>query len=451
MSNSCLEFPTPDCLAALCNISSFTCTESEGRRRWYGRRPPWFREEGPRAASSGGRADAGGQLLAQLHTTLEFLLLDMESGDVEKPPPVREGVVAAPIEGRACLTDQRIVKMSFLWTVTNFSLCRQNTAEALLSSTFAAGERKNVAWRLKLYPRGGSESCRDFLSLFLVSCNGRRVCAKATFSIVDTRKEEVNTKQTRTRLFSRRGDGWGFAKFISRASLKLDADGLLPADTLTLKCELNALESSTVVAGPVNGAVAIPECHLSEDLGWLLDSSYNSDVTLRVDGRTFAAHRSILAARSPVFRAMFAHPMQEQALGEVVVQDVEHDVFAALLRFMYTGRVPDSIEKPRPLFVAADKYQLERLKAACEVALLSGLTVGSAADTLLLADSHSARELRRGALEFVCAHIGHVMETTGWKAIRERRTDLVEEALLTLASQHAEPPAKRSRDSLKVL
>lgn len=375
----------------------------------------------------------------------------MESGDVKRPAPIRQGVVAARVEERACLTDQTTVKISFLWTITNFSLCREDTSQALLSSTFAAGERKNVAWRLKLFPRGGNEDLRDFVSLFLVSCNSRQVCAKATFSIIDVKKKEVSAKQTRTRIFPRKGAGWGFAKFISRASLKLDAGSLLPADTLTLKCELNALESSTLVPEPRNGAAAIPECRLSEDLGWLLDSSCNSDVTLRVDGGSFGAHRSILAARSPVFRTMFEHPMQERALGEVVVTDVEYDVFADLLRFVYTGRVPDNIVKPWPLFVAADKYQLERLKVACEVALLSRLTVGTAADTLLLADSHSAHELRKGALEFVCAHIRHVMETPGWKTVRQHRTDLVEEALQKAASQHAEPPAKRSRDSLELL
>ncbi|KAK8762138.1 hypothetical protein V5799_026596 [Amblyomma americanum] len=375
----------------------------------------------------------------------------MAQNDEAQPLPLREGVVTTPAEEGACLTDQMTFKTSFLWTITNFSLCRENTSQALLSSTFSAGERKSMAWRLKLFPRGGNDSCKDFVSIFLVSCRGRRVYAEATFSIIDSKKEQVNSKHTRKRIFSRKCTGWGFPKFISIRFLELDAGRLMPVDTLTLKCELTAWQSSNIVPGPKNGAAAIPESRLTEDLGWLLDSKCSSDVTLWVDGGSFSAHRNILGARSPVFRAMFEHPMQERALGEVFVTDVDYDAFSALLRFVYTGHVPDSIEKPWPLLVAADKYQLERLKVACEVALLSRLTVDTAAETLLLADSHSARELRRGALEFVGAHIGHVMETDGWRTIRQHRSDLVEEALRTQVREHAEPPAKRSRHSIEQL
>ena len=44
----------------------------------------------------------------------------------------------------------------------------------------------------------------------------------------------------------------------------------------------------------------------------MLESGSFADVTLDVEGQEFQAHRAILAARSPVFSAMFLNKMAEQ-------------------------------------------------------------------------------------------------------------------------------------------
>ena len=50
----------------------------------------------------------------------------------------------------------------------------------------------------------------------------------------------------------------------------------------------------------------------SADLASLLSSGSFADVTLEIESQEFQAHRAILAARSPVFSAMFQHAMEEQ-------------------------------------------------------------------------------------------------------------------------------------------
>ena len=47
------------------------------------------------------------------------------------------------------------------------------------------------------------------------------------------------------------------------------------------------------------------------------------------------------------------------------------------------------------------QYQLERLKLMCEEALCSNLTVENAADTLILADLHSAEHLKEMCINFI--------------------------------------------------
>lgn len=368
------------------------------------------------------------------------------SANIQRP----ESAVSARGEQGFCLTNQKVVKLSYLWTITNFSLCHQRTEQALLSSAFSAGETKPVTWRLKLFPRGSSEDYKYFVSLFLVSCNTRRVSARATFTVIGAGENEAIRKQTDTRLFQRVGDGWGFGKFVGRLALKQDSSNLLPNDTLTLKCEVVALEKSTTsTPGPSSGmaSTALPECRLSEDLAWLLESNSNADVTLRVGRETFQAHKSILAARSPVFRAMFQNPSAEDGLPEVVITDVEPDAFAALLRFVYTGRVPEPIAQPASLLRAADRYKLDRLKTLCELTLISDLSVETAADALILAHQHDSLTLRNRALDFVCSHIDDVVETPGWTTICKSHIELLEQLLITLINERGEPPSKRSRTS----
>lgn len=47
------------------------------------------------------------------------------------------------------------------------------------------------------------------------------------------------------------------------------------------------------------------------------------------------------------------------------------------------------------------QYALERLKVMCEEALCTNLSIDNAADTLILADLHSADQLKAQAIDFI--------------------------------------------------
>ena len=59
---------------------------------------------------------------------------------------------------------------------------------------------------------------------------------------------------------------------------------------------------------------------------------------------------------------MFEHDMEEKKNSRVEVKDVDPDVMAEMLRFIYTGRTAALDTMAAELLAAADKYALERLK-----------------------------------------------------------------------------------------
>ena len=99
----------------------------------------------------------------------------------------------------------------------------------------------------------------------------------------------------------------------------------------------------------------VPECRLSDDMGQLFESQRFSDVTLSVGGREFQAHKALLAARSPVFAAMFEHEMEERKHNRVDITDVDHEVLREMLRFIYTGKTNNLEKMADDLLAAADK------------------------------------------------------------------------------------------------
>lgn len=135
--------------------------------------------------------------------------------------------------------------------------------------------------------------------------------------------------------------------------------------------------------------------------------------------------------------------------NRVEINDVEPEVFKEMMCFIYTDKAPNLDKMADDLLAAADKviyptlsspvvfiitadvsvaleagifkhclsveerecphvvlllcfqYALERLKVMCEDALCTSLSVENAAEILILADLHSADQLKTQAVDFI--------------------------------------------------
>jgi speckle-type POZ protein len=248
------------------------------------------------------------------------------------------------------------------------------------------------------------------------------------------------------------GKDWGFKKFIRRDFLLDESNGLLPNDQLSIFCEVSVVADTVNVTGQSNMLLTqIPPCRLSEDMANLFEKHMFSDCVLSCGNKEFPVHKAVLASRSAVFNAMFEHEMTESRTDRVEINDFQPEVVKEMLRFMYTGQSPDLERMADDLLAAADKYQLERLKAQCEKSLCTSLTTENACDTLILADLHSAEQLKVHAIQYINNHANDVMDSEGWKALVDSHPPLLACIYRVLATQQTppivmgQPPRKRPR------
>jgi len=205
---------------------------------------------------------------------------------------------------------------------------------------------------------------------------------------------------------------------------------ILPKDSIIVFVEIDvAVETVTTSADEANSSSlsANAEQQLMDDYLKMYKDNVLTDFTIRVGEREMRAHRAILAARSPVFAAMFEHPdTHEVKNGLLVIEDLDYDVVSEMLSYIYSGRCSRDInDLAMELLVAADKYRLEELKAHCERHLIQSLAFDNACQLLILSDMHSAERLRARVVQFIVHHPRNITHTTGWEDIVRQHPSLV--------------------------
>jgi len=136
---------------------------------------------------------------------------------------------------------------------------------------------------------------------------------------------------------------------------------------------------------------------LAEDMNKLAEAEVLSDVVIICEGDVkLKAHRAVLAARSPVFQAMFTHDMTEKLSGQVKIPDCKPEVMRDFLHFLYHAKL-DSYDHADKLLELADKYQVASLEKACEfhlaykVKTMRILEIANLRNTLELAKKELAK------------------------------------------------------------
>ena len=120
------------------------------------------------------------------------------------------------------------------------------------------------------------------------------------------------------------------------------------------------------------------------------------DVTVLVGGRSFKAHRLVLAASSPYFAAMNGG-WAEASTDEITLQELSAPAFEAVLSFLYTRRCELAEDLLQPLLEAAHRLQLADLLTAAVEAVVARLDSSNCLDAWNVGEHLGIADLSAGA------------------------------------------------------
>ncbi|KAF8653759.1 hypothetical protein HU200_061875 [Digitaria exilis] len=265
--------------------------------------------------------------------------------------------------------------------------------DVIHSDAFSAGGH---TWRLNCYPHGDEDG--NCLSVF-VQLLTESISVNAIVEVFLLDKDgqpclqEQESHASCFQLFKSYNDaGW---TLISRSNIE---KYYLKEGHITLICAIMVIRDYST---------HVPDSDIGKHLGMLLDSNDGVDVSFTIDSETFQAHRAVLAARSPVFKAELLGSMAEATMSSITLHDITPATFRVMLRFMYTDTLPDLGDSPtktlQDLLAAADRYALDRLKLLCAQKLWDNISVDTVATTLACAEMYSCLELKNKCIGFFVA------------------------------------------------
>ncbi|KAF7106947.1 hypothetical protein CFC21_107648 [Triticum aestivum] len=317
------------------------------------------------------------------------------------------------LSGGAIVIDDEDWSYSYTLKIAGYSRTKEllETGKYARSTPFTVGGH---VWAVRYYPNGYKDAA-DFASIFLVlvdSTGAKDVKAKCTFSVLDEAGLPVPSftrTYTSARTFTGKDSSWGYPEFINKADL--EGSPHLIDDCFAIRCDVTVLKEnrSEEIKKCSKQFVVVPPSNLRRQLSGLLNSMDGADVTFHVGGDKFPAHRSVLAARSSVFKAELLGSMKENAGDPLVeIKDMESDVFKSLLHFIYTDDSPSEMAcedavMAGHLLVAADRYDVERLKLICEDKLCKHIDSNTVATSLALAEQHSCPGLKEACFGFLAS------------------------------------------------
>ncbi|XP_076040286.1 kelch like ECH associated protein 1 [Oratosquilla oratoria] len=135
-----------------------------------------------------------------------------------------------------------------------------------------------------------------------------------------------------------------------------------------------------------------------------------TDVKLEVGQEIFHAHKIILAAASPYFKAMFTGGLRESEMNTIKLQGMCPTVMAHLLCFMYSGEIVINEIMVCQLLPAATMLQMRHVIDACCTFLEQQLDAGNAIGIANYAQQHGCMDLYRKANIFIEQHFPQVSQ-----------------------------------------
>ena len=109
--------------------------------------------------------------------------------------------------------------------------------------------------------------------------------------------------------------------------------------------------------------------------------------------------------------------MRESVERKVPIPNMSKEIFLLLLEYIYTDSVKVELEHAVDLFIAADLYQMERLRSVCRTVVKRHLNTENAAPLLQAASENHCQVLKEVCMSYIVDNFDVVSKTEGIKDV----------------------------------
>ena len=135
------------------------------------------------------------------------------------------------------------------------------------------------------------------------------------------------------------------------------------------------------------------------------------DVTLVVGEDSIPAHKIVLAASSPYFKAMFTGGMREEEMSSIPLHGISPCTLNILVDFAYTAEININEMNVCYLLPAATMFQMSHVVEACSVFLEHQLDPNNCIGISNFASEHGCLELEAKAKSYIHKHFCDVIKS----------------------------------------
>ncbi|KAJ8675263.1 hypothetical protein QAD02_011049 [Eretmocerus hayati] len=281
---------------------------------------------------------------------------------------------------------------------------------------------KESKWILRLYPKGVSEEKSNYVSVQLISLNKYKISSELVSivsGLMDNKEVQIIHKLEKCESFPYSGAVGGVIDF-KRNLIVDEIHNCLKFNELSITYLFSSLEC---------------EPQMDDILLKLVEKEGFGDVEIHVRGRKFRAHRILLSSQSENFNEIFSNGEGEQQNSAVTIDDVSHQVFAEILRFIYYNKIQEIGKYAKGLFAVAEKYSMQALRKFCEEEVSKSVTCENAIEYLDLVDQFDLEELKKKVIEFMALNFKTISKSTSFASLKNTKSDLLFELIQVLGNK----------------
>ena len=165
---------------------------------------------------------------------------------------------------------------------------------------------------------------------------------------------------------------------------------------------------------------------LLHNLNELRKSNILCDTTIKTEGEDFPAHRCVLTAASPYFRALFTSDFKENESSFVELKNINSAILSELLQFTYTGEAKTDSSNAQDLIMAADFLMLPSLKSKASSFLEGTISASNCLALESFASQFNCESLKQAAVTYTMENFLTVVKSDDFKSLEfEKMKDFI--------------------------